>query len=304
MVRGPLRMLSIHTANPGGRRYWTTSALEAFLPGPRFAPTLEKLGLCNLFIDMADAQGLDGSSPPPYTPPLMQYPAVHSLFVYSLRGAPLLDVLQLQHLFPVLDGTLHVGEWDTSRMNPYVSSRAHIRTTNQRTQQRRGDSAWKKLDCLICQPVLFCMLGLRCPIGLLMIDYCSEEMKDDLELALNENPVARLKLSLLLSPELQVFDALTFPTLGGMLTHLTLCLVDTRVGMDDVHNSDGMTPTGLRWNDILVSTWPPTSRLMWEWRLSMYNSSQDRMLAHASSEARHSVSSPTVTFGMGSLCPL
>ena len=39
-------MLNIRTANPGGRRYWMKSALEAFLP--RFAPTLEKLGLVHV----------------------------------------------------------------------------------------------------------------------------------------------------------------------------------------------------------------------------------------------------------------
>ncbi|KAM5543488.1 hypothetical protein V8D89_002739 [Ganoderma adspersum] len=135
-------------------------------------------------------------------------------------------------------------------MNPYVSSHRHIRTTNQRTQQRCGDNTWKKLDRLICQPVLFYMLGLRCPIGLLMIDYCSEGMKDDLAMALSENPVARLKLFLMLDSRPRVLDALLFSGLKDTLTHLTLCLVDTGVG-EGVHDANGTAPTGLLWNNIL-----------------------------------------------------
>ncbi|KAM5543489.1 hypothetical protein V8D89_002740, partial [Ganoderma adspersum] len=234
MVCAPLRILSIRTMNPEDR-YWTPSALETFLPP--FAPTLEKLELRDFFFDMTDARGLDGSPPSQSTPPLTQYPAVRSLSIRSLEGVPLLDVLQ--HLFPALDGTLCLDEWDKTTC---LSSHEHIRTTNQVAQQRRGDSAWKKLDRLVCEPALFYMLGLRCHIGFLMIKDCTEEMTDDLANALRENPVPRLKLSLMLDPGLRVLDVLPSAGVGDKLTHLTLCLVDIRVN-EDVHDADAMSPT-------------------------------------------------------------
>ena len=247
MVRAPLRMLTIRTINPEDL-HWTPSALETFLPP--FAPTLEKLELRDFFIDITDARGLDGSPPSHSTPPLTQYPAVRSLSVRSLEGVPRLDVLL--HLFPALDGTLCLDEWGKTT---FLSSFEHIRSTNQESQQRRGNNTWKKLDRLVCEPTLFYMLGLRCPIGFLMIKDCTEEMTDDLAMGLRENPVPRLKLSLILDPGLRVLDVFPSAGLGDTLTHLTLCLVDIRVN-EDVHDADGITPSGpLRWDDILVRTW-------------------------------------------------
>ena len=71
---------------------------------------------------------------------------------------------------------------------------------NQGVQNRRPDKAWKKLDRLVCGPMTLSLLGLRCPTGLVMIDQCSEYSKGDLMLALCENPIPRLKLSLMLTP--------------------------------------------------------------------------------------------------------
>ena len=243
MVRAPLRALTIRTINPEDL-HWTPPALEEFLPN--FASTLETLELCSLYIDIPDAQGLDGSSLPPSGSPLTQYTAVHSLSVRTLEGVPLLDVLL--HQFPALDGTLSLPEWGRTT---YLSSRRDIRECNQQAQQRRGDNVWKKLDRLVCEPVLFHLLGLRCPIGLLMIDRGGEEMKDDLALALRENPVARLKLSFMLDPGLTVFDSLLHAGLGGTLTHLTFCLMDTQ-STHSFCDAEGMTVTGLQWDDILV----------------------------------------------------
>ncbi|PIL23144.1 hypothetical protein GSI_14453 [Ganoderma sinense ZZ0214-1] len=242
MIRAPLHTLRIHTASSGGRRYWTPSALEAFLP--HFAPTLETFELRNLFITMSDARGLDGSPPGRFVLPLTQYPAVRSLYIRDLDGVPLLDVLM--HLFPAIDGTLRIGEWGSITG---LSDHAHIRECNREAQQRR---AWTKLDRLICDAELFHLLGLRCPIGHLMIDNWTDDVKDDLALALRECPVARLKLSLLLSPGLGVFDALRSAGLEGTSTYLTLCLVDIRFNEEiQVQDADGMTPTGLPWDDIL-----------------------------------------------------
>ncbi|KAM5543491.1 hypothetical protein V8D89_002742 [Ganoderma adspersum] len=243
MIRAPLRMLTIRTANPTERGYWTPPALEAFLPN--FAPTLETLELCSLYIDIPDARGLDGSSLPPSRSPLTQYTAVRSLSIRILEGVPLLDVLL--HQFPALDGTLRLPDWGR---NTYLSSNNHIRECNEEAQQRRGDSVWKKLDRLVCDPVLFHLLGLRCPIGLLMIDRGTERTKDDLALALRENPVARLKLSFMLDPGFTVFDSLLYAGLGETLTHLTFCLMDTE-STNSFCDAEGMTVTGLKWDDIL-----------------------------------------------------
>ena len=96
-----------------------------------------------------------------------------------------------------------------------------------------------------------------------MIDQCSEYSKGDLTLALCENPVPRLKLSLMLTPGYGIFDGLFPAQFGQTLSHLTLCLVDTRRGtetrMPDIRgNTTAVARLG--WSDILVGG-RSTSRL-------------------------------------------
>ena len=64
-VRAPLRMLSIDILNPKGDK-WDPATLEEFLP--RFAPTLQKLELRNLFLDPDGSWGLDVLGPPGLAP--------------------------------------------------------------------------------------------------------------------------------------------------------------------------------------------------------------------------------------------
>ncbi|KAM5530135.1 hypothetical protein V8D89_016191 [Ganoderma adspersum] len=173
-VRAPFRVLSIYSPNPETNS-WSPATLEKFLP--RFAPTLEKLELCNFRIDPEETQGL--GTIPARTRSIFhmaQYPAMQSFSACSLEGAPLLEALR--HLFPAPDGTLRLGVFGT-----WVSEGAfaRMRATNQRGQEGHspGTGPWTKLDRVSCD--------------------VSNFTKRYLTEALRENPVPRLKLSLKLN---------------------------------------------------------------------------------------------------------
>ncbi|KAI1787979.1 hypothetical protein LXA43DRAFT_673278 [Ganoderma leucocontextum] len=244
-IRAPLRMLGIHCRKPRGG-HWSPAALEKFLP--RFASTLEELEL-NTF-QSGKIQTL-GNIPTPSRSvfSMTQYPAVRSFSATAFGEMPLLD--HLQHLFPALDGTLSLstfGIWTNE------DEFAGVRAANQRAQESERDSppsrAWKKLDRVVCNVFMFYVLGLRCPVRLVMLDSGSAYRKRYIVAALRENPVPRLKLSLRLSHGLGVFEGLFPPELGGTLTHLTLFCEDDQYARSQ-GDADAATIARRRWDDLV-----------------------------------------------------
>ena len=135
----------------------------------------------------------------------------------------------LQHLFPALEGTLDLGALHIGRDEALYG---RLRTANQHAQQRSADGslcAWKKLDRIVCPPVAFYLLCLRCPVRLAIIDgtdgyYDLEVVQRCIAVSLRENPVPHLTLCLALDDGLGLFRVLLPPELGNTLTHLTLVL--------------------------------------------------------------------------------
>ena len=84
-----------------------------------------------------------------------------------------------------------------------------------------------------------------------MLDYVSFLSRRYLTDALRENPVPRLKLSIMLSFGLDVFDELFPLELSRMLTHLTLCVVYANVGGPQ-SDADARIVLTLRWDGLLV----------------------------------------------------
>ncbi|PIL30193.1 hypothetical protein GSI_07771 [Ganoderma sinense ZZ0214-1] len=241
-ISSPIRKLAIHS---GAIR--SPDALDEFLP--RLAPSLEDLELMYFRVHWgstlvaldAEAPGPDGH-PPPFRA-LAQYPAVRSFSAIILIGAPLLD--RLQHLFPALDGTLSLGDFDT-QINR--CPRDAIRAANRRAQDAAPGHAWKKLDRVICDAQMLYVLALRCPVRLVMIDKCSAGTVRYAADALRENPVPRLKLTLKYGRGM--LDGVFTPDMAGPLSHFTLCLV---YGNKKLHKRDaGAGDFGqLRWDRLL-----------------------------------------------------
>ncbi|KAM5543599.1 hypothetical protein V8D89_002850 [Ganoderma adspersum] len=248
-VRAPLRMLSIHCSDPSGAQ-WSPASLEKILP--RFAPTLEELELTTFFSYPYETEG-NISTPSRSVFLLPQYLAVRSFSVAQYQGMPSLE--HLQHLFPALDGTLTFylfGVW--AKEGNFTA----VRAANQRAQDNGTEPsprAWTKLARVACSAHMFYVLGLRCPIGLVMLDRISRYTKRYLVAALREQPVRRLELSLELSRGLKVFDKLFPPELGDTLTHLTLFCQDERYGGSD-NAIQGAAAARGHWDDILDNMRP------------------------------------------------
>ena len=83
---------------------------------------------------------------------------------------------------------------------------------------------WKKLDRVICGPQMLFVLGLCCPIHLVMLDQCCPRMDRYAIEALRGNPVPRLELTLHLKDRLSLLCRVFSPQLARKLTHLTVCL--------------------------------------------------------------------------------
>ncbi|KAI1794294.1 hypothetical protein LXA43DRAFT_1116179 [Ganoderma leucocontextum] len=234
-VRAPLRMFGVHCPNPTGR-HWSPAArrLEEFLH--RFAPTLEKLELCNLFIDPNDTR--DISTPSRSVFRMTQYPAVRSLSVCSLEGVLLLDPLRhtsSQH------STTYCPSTGSGRVPARSLMLISAPPTNvHKTAIADGSRccAGKKLDQAVCGVEMFYVLGLRCPIRLVMLNRCSAHRKQYVVESLRENPVPRLKLSLRVSHALHELHGLFSPELGRTLTHLTLVLMDDQSTSERVMDAD------------------------------------------------------------------
>ena len=247
--RKPVFKLGIHSNNTHTTfRY--AAVLQQLLPRI-IVETLEEFELDQFTVDPDHAIQALSIHPVPPVLDMMPYLAVRSLSV-DLKGRPLLN--HLQHLFPALDGTLHLGLLDR-RVREEIH--ADIRAANQRSQESDGDGltrGWKKLDRIICDAAMLYVLGLRCPIRLVMIEPGVGHKYDRyLADALHENPVARLKLTL--GHDLHELDRLFSPELAGTLTHLTLCLLYSN---DYVSSPQGdeikedAVPQ-YRWDNVLVS---------------------------------------------------
>ncbi|PIL29924.1 hypothetical protein GSI_07834 [Ganoderma sinense ZZ0214-1] len=255
-VRAPLHELNIGFSNDQ-IDFWSPAALEMFVPR-HLPPILEKLELCNFVTDLDDPQlqNLFGivSSSQPYRS-MTTYPLVRSIRSIFLLQRPLLD--HLQHFFPALDGTLSIGLLDASVPEDTYPA---VRALNQLAQEGgQGPSSgsrprpmWKKLDRVVCDPQMFYVLGLRCPIRLVMLDYCSPLAlaRRCVEPALRENPVPRLKISFALTEGRDVLDGLFSPELARVLTHLTLVLEFATDGGPG-SMADAETVAHLRWADLL-----------------------------------------------------
>ncbi|KAI1782996.1 hypothetical protein LXA43DRAFT_1087216 [Ganoderma leucocontextum] len=241
----PLRMLSLRGCTDV-TDFWYPAALDDFLP--HLGPTLEKLELDEFVVETEEIKAR-GAILTPSVFTMTQYPAVRSLSVHSLTGQPLLD--HLQHLFPALDGTLSFGMAGFQSYGGQYNYPA-IRAANQRAQESSRSHPWKKLDQLVCDPMMLHVLGLRCPIRHVLLDVglVPTQPSGVLE-ALRENPVPRLKLTLRHDPSM--FDGVFSPELAGTLTHLTLRLMwGFQSGLSRFRDADAVRPP--RWGDVLDAT--------------------------------------------------
>ncbi|KAM5543667.1 hypothetical protein V8D89_002918 [Ganoderma adspersum] len=244
--RVPLRMLGIHSSNiPGAARY--PAFLQQFFPRA-IVPTLEVLELDRFTVGLhGGVQAPANVFNLPSVLDMMPYPAVRSLFVGYFEGKPLLNLLH--HLFPALDDTLCLGSLNMRDEETY----SNIRAANHRSQERDVDGvshAWKKLDRVICDAPMLYVLGLRCPIRLVMIEFgLFDQHSRYAAHALRENPVPRLKISV--NHDLgTTFGELFSPELGKTLTHLTLCLFYS----NDHESTPSQEGDELMWDKVLVST--------------------------------------------------
>ncbi|KAI1789278.1 hypothetical protein LXA43DRAFT_589936 [Ganoderma leucocontextum] len=148
---------------------------------------------------------------------MTQYAGVRSLCVGGFVGKPLLD--HLQYLFPALDDVLSIARLDGRTPE---DTYADIRAANQPAQDGEGGGlcsrAWKKVDRVVCDAPTLYILGLRCPVRLLRLDCCSAHALRYAADALRENPVPRLKVSLLLGDGLRGLNELCGEELAGRLT--------------------------------------------------------------------------------------
>ncbi len=140
---------------------WSARQVDDFLAPLR--PTLELLKLQTITINSSE------QTDPLF--PLAPCTLLRSFLVKVVERYSRLDVL-LQW-FPSLDGVLDLGMFDSeqSRQSEYTS----LREANIRAQKTRS---WKRLDKLICEATMFYVLGLRCPIRHLVIDYCGALFKE------------------------------------------------------------------------------------------------------------------------------
>ena len=263
-IRAPLTKLALRFTRPvGGLTEWSITPICAALS--HIAPTLESLSIRETHVR------LECPPPPPGHLPTftgIQFHTVRSLTLNRLVVVPHLPLLF--HLFPNLDGTVHLTPFIyevpdsvdySDRYNAFFRT---AREQNGKAQERR---TWKRLERLICDVETLFNLNLKCPIGLTIVHECTPE--GDLEArrrlaeCLHDHPPARLNLQV----EVQ-YDS-EERSLGGMipleaattLTHLTLCVKYKYDSSPDPPPS-GSYP---RWIDVWVSPparlWPPVRSL-------------------------------------------
>ena len=173
---------------------------------------------------------------------------MRSFSVTAFQGMPSLE--HLQHLFPALDGTLALSLFSVWALEDNFAA---VRAENQRAQDNGTEPSsrpWTKLARVACSAHMFYVLGLRCPIGLVMLDRITRYTKRYLVAALREQPVRRLELSLVLSRGLEVFDELFPPELGDTLTHLTLFCDESQYG--GASKAEQAALLTRHWDDIMV----------------------------------------------------
>ena len=231
-LRAPLRELGLPPTSPMGD-HWHPAALAQHIS--HLAPTLAELSLSQFTVDPAEIRTMLARSSQPVSSSF-RCPAVRSFTVGFVVGTPLLA--PLQRLFPALDRELSIFHGPFTSFKAPEDKYARMRTANRRAQDRllagsgagAGVGPWTKLDRVACDALVFYVLGLRCPIRLAMLDVApgrgSAYTAHYAAAALREDPVPRLKLSLMLDDGLGAFDGLfDSPGVARALTHLTLCLV-------------------------------------------------------------------------------
>ncbi|KAI0760245.1 hypothetical protein C8Q74DRAFT_212643 [Fomes fomentarius] len=206
--------------------------------------TLELLKLQIITIDLSEQ-----TDPFPLAPCTL----LRSFLVNFVELYPRLDVF-LQW-FPSLDGVLDLGMFDfeRSRQSEYTS----LREGNIRAQKTRS---WERLDKLVCEATMFYVLGLRCPIHHLVIDYCGALVKQYVADTLEDNPPRQLTLHITLWHGIDVFVGLFQRGTASTLTRLTLNIEFA----NSLNDADQATVEDLEWTcfvDRISSCLCPLRRL-------------------------------------------
>ena len=171
-----------------------------------FAPTLEALEL-----EFLDAQDI---SPSLVT---TQFTAVRSLTIHSLLHFDQSTVEILLRLFPNLDNTLVLSNFDATRTE---DAYPNWRELNKEAQKDHG---WPRLDSVVCNAQLAFMVALQCPIRRLVVKVPQHHGKRYLAPALRLNCPQHLQIRVPFTDGLEELDEL-FPSTDGAvnLTHLIL----------------------------------------------------------------------------------
>ncbi|KAH9899308.1 hypothetical protein C8Q73DRAFT_787201 [Cubamyces lactineus] len=199
------------------------------------APTLEVLEVTEASV--LYNQGDRGST----------FPAVHSALLGQQFGPVWTDVLI--NMFPALDGILDVGPLhghDGAPLRANAPEQARIRALNRAYQERHS---WTKLERVVGDTHTLYMLGLTCQVRHFMVDRVCSHRKQALIDFLRDAPPYRLKLTILLSHGLNVFDGLIPDEVASKLTHLVVMLA-----YDNCETSTGAnaaTVESMKWEDVL-----------------------------------------------------
>ena len=256
--RAPLRVLALHST-PAQSGHWDPASLAKHIS--HLAPALEELVLGQFTVDPDEIHAMANPPPTSDTTPL-RCTTLRSLAVDFFMGEPLLK--PLQDLFPALDRTFSVLHGPFTSFKAPEDKYARLRAANLRAQESGG--GWATLGRVVCDALVFYVLGLRCLVRLAMLDVApgtgSAFTTYYAAAALREHPVPRLKLALMLDDGLGAFDGLfDSPAVAETLTHLTLCLVYNGAERAPAPRSrrpragtatDGGAPPCPSWHDLLV----------------------------------------------------
>ncbi|KAI0324316.1 hypothetical protein GY45DRAFT_1213126, partial [Cubamyces sp. BRFM 1775] len=235
-TRSPLKVLRIGSYDLSfseGTGAYRPAMLGQLLE--HIAPTLEVLDITDVWI--LYNQGDRGGS----------FPAVRSVIMGNQTGPVWVDVFI--SMFPALDGVLEVGPLhghDGAPLRADAAEQARVRAINQSYQEQHR---WKKLNRVIGDTHTLYMLGLKCPVRHFMVDRVCSHRKQAVFDFLRDAPSSHLKLTILLSHGLGVFDGLIPDEVARKLTHLVIMATydncETSIGAD-AHAVDS-----IKWEDVL-----------------------------------------------------
>ncbi|KAI0654519.1 hypothetical protein C8Q70DRAFT_925461 [Cubamyces menziesii] len=199
------------------------------------APTLEVLELTegNVLYSQGDRGG--------------PFPAVRSALLGLQSGPVWTDVLV--NMFPSLDGILDIGPLhghDGAPLRADAPEQARVRALNRAYQEQHS---WGKLDRVVGDTHTLYMLGLTCPVRHFMVDRVCSHRKQALVDFLRDAPPCRLKLTILLSQGLDVFDGLVPEEVASKLTHLVVMLAYDNC--ETSSGADAATVQIIKWEDVL-----------------------------------------------------